>query len=98
MKIVKKAGIAIAGFLKSIDAVSPIIATPIIINNGAVTCSVIMLNNGEKKSEAKNSKPVTIFAKPVRAPASIPVIVSAKVVDGLVPRILEPKTEILSAI
>ncbi|EJW98754.1 hypothetical protein EVA_13139 [gut metagenome] len=78
-------------------AVSAIIVTPTIIKRGAVTCSVITLNSGDKNKDIKNSKPVTTFARPVLAPASIPVIVSAKVVAGLVPNRLAPKTEMLSA-
>lgn len=72
MIIVRKAGTANSKRFQSICPNEDTIKTPTIISAGAVTALVTTDNTGEKNNASKNKIPVTIEAKPVRAPAATP--------------------------
>ena len=83
----KNAGTATSNLLQSMSLRDEAINTPTIIKAGAVTAGVITDNNGKKNSDNKNKIPVTIAAKPVRAPAATPAVDSTKEVVVDVPKI-----------
>lgn len=63
-----------------------IIKYPTRINAGAVAADGISRKTGEKSRAKRNSTETTIEERPVRAPATIPEVDSAKLVTVEVPR------------
>ena len=80
MKImVKNAGIPRPQSVQSIFTAWRIIRKPTTTSAGATASKGTMVTSGEMKIASRNSTPVTMFAKPVRAPAPIPVADSTKI-------------------
>ena len=86
-----KHGIAVSISLQSIYFTLLIMYTPTIISAGAVAAEGTIPAIGANRHASRNRRPVTTDARPVRAPADTPVLLSTKVVVVLVPR-TEPAT------
>ena len=82
---VKNAGMATSKFSQEIFLNSPIIIIPTRINNGDVAADGTTPTNGAKITIKPKPIAVTTLAKPVRAPAAIPVADSMNVVVFDVP-------------
>ena len=98
MKAVKKkAGIASSSLCQSISLKLDSIIQPTTIKTGAVAAIGTALIGPAKKIEAKKQRAVMQLAKPVLAPAPIPLADSTKVVVLLVPKIAPIEVATLSA-